>query len=244
MFRNYFKTAWRSIKASKAFSAINILGLSAGMAVALLIGLWVQYEFSYDRFLPGYEDLYQIKISFTVEGKTHTQEAISLPVSDVLRKEIPGVRDVAESDWMGSHNLVAGDKKLYQAGAEIGSDFLTMFRYPLLKGKAEEVLKDPYSIVLTESTATALFGKEDPMGKMVKLDNFHDMKVTGILQDLPRNSSLSFNYLVPFQYKEITEGWMKDARTTWTNNSFQIFVPTGNVHSSMSDVSIFCPGGR
>ena len=224
MFRNYFKTAWRNIRGSKVYSAINILGLAAGMAVALLIGLWVYNEYSYNKFLPGYQDLYQVKMSFTAEGQVNTQDATAIPVADVLRKDIPGVRYVAESDWMDAHNLAVGDKKLYLGGAMIGGDFLKMFRYPLLKGSAGTVLKEPYSIVLTQSTAIALFGKEDPLDKMVRIDNNHDLKVTGILADLPKNSSLQFNYLIPFAYKEQTEDWMKNARTQWTNNSFQIFV--------------------
>jgi len=224
MFRNYFKTAWRNIKGGRVYSAINILGLAAGMAVALLIGLWVVNEYSYDRWLPGYQDLYQVKMTYTNEGQKHTQDAVSLPIAGILRKDIPGIRYVAECDWIDSHNLAVGDKKLYLGGAMIGGDFLRLFHYPLLKGNEGTGLKDPYSIVLTQSTATALFGKEDPMNKMVKVDNSHELKVTGILKDLPKNSSLQFNYLIPFSYAELTQDWMKNARTQWTNNSFQLFV--------------------
>ena len=99
-----------------------------------------------------------------------------------------------------------------------------MFRYPLLKGDPASVLKDPYSIVLTSSLSKALFGDADPMGKTVRIDNMHEVKVTGILQDIQKNSSLQFNYLLPFSYKLATEDWMKDAPTNWYNNSFQIFV--------------------
>jgi ABC-type antimicrobial peptide transport system permease subunit len=224
MFKNYCKTAWRTIKGSKVYSAINILGLAAGMAVALLIGLWVYNEYSYDRWLPGYQNLYQVKLNFTYEGNTHTQDPVSLPIAGILRKDIPGIRYVAESDWMDAHNLAVGDKKLYLGGAMIGSDFLKMFHYPLLKGSAFISMKDPYSIILTQSTATALFGKEDPLNKPVRVDNSHDLKVTGILEDLPKNSSLQFNYLIPFGYAELTQDWMRHARTQWTNNSFQLFV--------------------
>ncbi|HTI07407.1 MAG TPA: ABC transporter permease [Puia sp.] len=224
MFKNYCKTAWRTIKGSKVYSGINILGLAAGMAVALLIGLWVYNEYSYDRWLPGYQQLYQVKMNFTNDGQTHTQDAVSLPIAGILRSNIPGVAYVAECDWMDAHNLAVGDKKLYLGGAMIGSDFLKMFRYPLLKGNAGACMTDPNSIVLTQSTATALFGKEDPMNKMVRVDNSHDLKVTGILKDVPKNSSLQFQYLIPFSFAEATQDWMKNARTTWTNNSFQLFV--------------------
>lgn len=224
MFQSYFKTAWRTILKSKGYSLINITGLAMGMAVALLIGLWVYNEYSYDRWLPGYEQAYQVKVNFTGEQGTRTQDAVSLPLVDVLRKDVPGIRVVAESDWMGSHDLMVGDKKLYSTGAMIGEGFLSIFRFPLLKGNAASVLKDPFSIVLTQSTAVALFGDQDPMNKLVKLDNYHDLKVTGILRDLPKNTSFDFNYLIPYSYNDATEPWYKQARTSWTNNSFQIFV--------------------
>ncbi len=210
---------------NKVYSGLNIVGLAAGMAVALLIALWVFYQYSYDRFLPNYSQLYQVELNFTDQHEgEHTQQAVSIPISDVLRKEYPEVKYVAESDWMGQHDLLVGNKKLYMNGAAIGSDFLKMFQYPLIKGNVNSVLRDAYSIVLTESTAKALFGDADPIDKTVRIDNKHDVKVTGIMKDVPKNSSLQFNYLLPFSYSEQTEDWMKNARTTYYNNSFQMFV--------------------
>jgi len=225
MIKNYLKIAWRNILNNKVYSALNIVGLAAGMAVALLIALWVVDEYSYDKFLPDYKSLYQVELNFTDphEGE-HTQQAVSLPIADVLRKEYPEVKYVAETDWMGQHDLLVGTKKLYMNGAAIGSDFLKMFQYPLIKGNKNDVLKDPFSIVLTESTAKALFGNADPMSKLVKIDNKYTLKVTGIMNDIPKNSTLQFNYLMPFSFNEATQDWMKTARTTYYNNSFQIFV--------------------
>jgi ABC-type antimicrobial peptide transport system permease subunit len=106
----------------------------------------------------------------------------------------------------------------------IGQDFLKIFHYPMIEGEPNTALQDPYSIVLTASTAKALFGDTDPMGKTIRIDDQHNVKVTGILQDIPRNSSLQFNYLLPFSYKISTEDGMKEATTSWYNNSFKIFV--------------------
>ena len=225
MIKNYLKIAWRNMRNNKVYSALNIVGLAAGMAVALLIALWVVNEYSYDKFLPGYKSLYQVELNFTDphEGE-HTQQAVSLPIADVLRKDYPEVKYVAESDWMGQHDLLVGNKKLYMSGAAIGIDFLKMFQYPLIKGNVNSVLTDPFSIVLTESTAKALFGDADPMEKLVRIDNQYNLKVTGIIKDVPKNSSLQFNYLFPFSFNEQTQAWMKDARTTYYNNSFQIYV--------------------
>jgi putative ABC transport system permease protein len=225
MIKSFFKTAWRNLVNNKVYSALNIIGLGAGMAVALLIGLWVLNEYSYDRFLPGYEQVYQVQLNSTSDRDgTHTQPAVSLPLAATLRKDFPEIAAVAESDWFDNHDLLVGDKKLYSAGAMIGEDFFKIFHYPLLQGDPATALQDPYSIVLTASVAKALFGDTDAMGKTVRIDDQHNVKVTGILKDIPRNSSLQFNYLLPFGYKISTEDWIKDATNSWYNNSFQIFV--------------------
>ncbi|HMH33988.1 MAG TPA: ABC transporter permease, partial [Puia sp.] len=228
MLRNYFKIAWRNLIHNKVYSAINIMGLATGMAVALIIGLWVHHEYSYDKFLPHYQRLYQVKRNFNSNGDTLTLETTSLKLANALR-EIPEIEYVAESDGMGPHGLMVGNKKLYVKGARIGSDFLEMFQYPLLQGNAGKALQDPFSIVLTQSTARSLFGEENPMNKTVLFDNHNYLKVSGILRDLPSNSSFQFNFLVPFSYYELTESWVKQARTeNFAWNDFQQFVQLRN----------------
>ncbi|HEY4194551.1 MAG TPA: ABC transporter permease [Mucilaginibacter sp.] len=225
MIRNYLKIAWRNILSNKVYSALNILGLAAGMAVALVIGLWVQYEYSYDRSLPGYEQLYQVRRNFNSNGETLTFSTTSLKLADVLRSSIPEIEYVAESDWMGSHGLMVGNNKFYMDGAQIGGDFLKMFQYPMVQGNAGNALHDPYSIVLTESTAKALFGNENPINKTVRIDNKHDLKVTGLIKDLPANSSFQFKYIIPFSYLEQTQDYVKRNRAgSFDGNGYQIFV--------------------
>jgi putative ABC transport system permease protein len=182
MIRNHFLIAWRNILKSKGYSAINIVGLAVGMAVTLLIALWAINEYSFDRFLPNYRLLYQVKVNFTGQHDgTHTQNGISLPLADVLRKEIPGVRRVAEADAVGNenHDLVVGDKKLYLNGGAVGSAFFKMFPFPFLKGDPASALKDPFSIVIDQSMATALFGDKDPINQAIRIDNDKVVKVTG-----------------------------------------------------------------
>jgi putative ABC transport system permease protein len=224
MIKNYLKIAWRNIIRNKVYSALNVLGLSAGMAVALLIALWVNYQYSFDKFIPNHKQLYQVRRNFNSNGDTLTFSTTSLKLADALRNNIPEIEHVAETDWMGSHGLMVGDKKFYLAGNQAGGDFLKMFRLPLIYGNADVALKDPYSIVLTQSTAKALFGNENAINKMVRVDNHDNLKVTGILKDLPDNSTFQFKYIIPFSYFEQTQSYVKQSRTSgFGNNSFQIF---------------------
>jgi hypothetical protein len=213
MIKNYFKTAWRNLINNKTYSAINIFGLAAGMAVALLIGLWVYSEYSYDKFLPGHEQVYRVKRNFDSNGDTLTFSTTSLKLAEALRTQVPEIEYVVESDWMGQHGLKVGEKKLFLRGGQSGSDFLKVFQYPLLQGNANTVFNDPYSIVLTESTAKALFGSDDPLNKMVRFDNKDELKVTGILKDFPANSTFQLNWIVPFSYLEQINPRIKANRT-------------------------------
>ena len=225
MIKNYFKTAWRNIIRTFGYSLLNVLGLATGMAVALLIGLWVYDQYCYDKSLPDYQRLYRVQRNFDSNGDTLTFLSTSLRLADALRNQIPEIEYVAETAGIGLHGLMVNNKKLYIDGGIMGTDFLKMFQYPLIKGNAATVFKDAYSIVLTQSTAKALFGNEDPINKTVRFDNENDLKVTGILKDLPGNSSFNFNYLVPFTYFEQTNDYVKGQRTgSFGNNSYRIYV--------------------
>jgi len=224
MFRNYLKIAWRNTIGNKVYSALNITGLAAGIAVTLLIALWAWHEYSYDRFLPNYTQLYQVKLNFYQNGDIQTQSGGCLPIADALRSNFPEVKYVAETGWTSSHSLIVGDKKLYQRGMIVGSDFLKMFQFHLLSGNPATVLNEPFSIILTQSTAKALFGNDDPIGKVLRIDNAHDVKVAGLMDNLPDNSTLQFSYLLPFSYWEQTEPWVKPARTDWTHYPFNQYV--------------------
>jgi len=224
MFTNYLKIAWRNIFKEKGYSSFNIVGLAVGMAVALLIGLWVQYHLSYDRFLPDYGLAYRAMVRSSPNGITSSGNSSCLPLAEAIRKDIPVVRYVAQADWGGQHSLMTGDRKLYSSGYFASEDFLKIFRYPLLSGNAAEVLKDPTSIVLTRSTALALFGTADCLNKTVRVDNQHDLKVAGVLADLPANSSMSFSYLIPFSYYIQTQDWIRQNLGNWDMDPIQTFV--------------------
>ncbi|MEO8710565.1 MAG: ABC transporter permease [Parafilimonas sp.] len=225
MFKNYLKTAWRNIIRTIGYSTLNIAGLAIGMAVALLIGLWVYDQYSFDKFLPEYQSVYRVQRNFDSNGDTLTFQTTSLKLADALRTQIPEIEYVAESDWTGSHGLNVGDKKLYINGAVSGTDIFKIFQYTFLEGNVNTAFKDAYSIVLTQSLAKSLFGNEDAMNKTVRYDNAHDLKVTGIIKDVPRNATFNFNYVVPSSYAYAVNPSAKaDGLQSFGNNNLQIFV--------------------
>lgn len=225
MFKNYFKIAFRNLLKNKVYSIINITGLAVGMAVALIIGLWAIREFSYNKFLPKYEKLYHVMSNLTTQKNgVETLIVSSVPELEYFKKEVPGVKNAVLCDWINYHNLSVGTTTITSNGAQIGAEFLTMFEYPLIKGNPEDVLKQTYSIVLTESIAKTLFGDVDPIGKMVKFDNENNLMVTGILKDIPSNSTLQFNYLVPFQFFLENTAWMKESKDRWDSQSNRLFI--------------------
>ncbi|HVU99506.1 MAG TPA: ABC transporter permease [Puia sp.] len=224
MLKSYFKLAWRNLKKDKLFSFIHISGLALGMTVALLIGLWAWYMYSYNRFLPGYRQAYQVKLNFDYKDHIQTQSGATLPLADALRSQVPGIRYVAESDWLGQHGLTAGERKLYLRGGAMGADFFHIFPFPFVEGDAATALRDPYSIVLTQSGAKALFGSADALNKIVRYENTHDLKVTGVVKDPPGNSSFQFSFIIPFSYDEQNADWVKQSRTNWGNHSYPVYV--------------------
>ena len=224
MFSNYLKIAWRNLVHNKVYSALNIAGLAAGMAVALLIGLWIYSQYAYDRFLPGYDQLYRVELNFFHSGEIRTQNGSALPLVEEFRKNYPEVKYASETDWGGQHSLVIGDKKLDPSGLSVGKDFLKMFPYPLVKGNVDSVFSDPNSIVLTESVAKALFGDQYPINRLIHIDNKNNVKVTGVMKDIPANSTLQFGFLLPYSYLEQTYPDTKNERTHWQNYSFPEYV--------------------
>ncbi len=216
MIKNYFKVAWRYMWHNKAFSALNIAGLSAGMAVALLIGLWIYGQYSYDRFLPAYDRLYQIKLNFNYNGQIQTQSGSALPVVDALRKNYPEVKYATATDWGAMRSLIVGDKRLTPAGRIVGVDFLHMFGFPIVKGVVFSASTGPNSIILTETVAKALFAGQDPLGKIIRVDNKNEVMVIGVMKDMPANSTLQPSYLLPDTYGQPDPA----AKTQWTNYSF------------------------
>jgi len=236
MFKNYFKIAWRNLLKNKIYSIINIAGLASGMAVAMIIGLWIYDEASANRHFKNYETLYQVMMHQTFDGIRGSQQALPFPMGEELKNKYPDFKGVAMCDWGQPHSLMYKEKKISKFGHFIGEDAVNMFSIKILDGD-KNPLHDPYSIVLTSETAKILFGNEDPLGKMVKIDNQTNLKVTAVVPKQPKNSSLNFDYLIPFQLQEIIYTWVKQYhKTNWGNNSWQVYVQL-NDNASLASVN-------
>jgi ABC-type antimicrobial peptide transport system permease subunit len=221
MIKNFFKIAWRSLLRSKGFSAINILGLVVGMASAILILLWIQNEVSYDQFHEKKDRIYEAWNRAEFSGELNCWNTTPKVLARALERDVPEVEQAVRVDWGTNFLFTIGDKKLTVRGTMVDSNFLQVFTFPLIKGHPGLVLKDMHSIVLTEKLAKKLFGNEEPMGKIIKIDNKENFTVTGILKDMPNNTRFSrFEYLVPWAYKR----FLGDDDEYWGNNSTRTYV--------------------
>jgi putative ABC transport system permease protein len=223
MLKMYIKTAWRSLVSNRVFSALNVFGLAAGMAVALMIGLWINDQRSYDRWLPGYEQAYQVNFNYSDNGTTRTRPDVCLPIAAALKNEIPGIAWAAPCFEGGTAVVTVGEKNLLLRALSAGSDFLNIFRFPLVAGNAGQALQDPASVVLTQSTARALFGNIDPIGKTVLIYSHEVLKVTAVIRDIPHNSTLQFDFITVLN-PHPRDGWAKNADNNWLNGPWHVYV--------------------
>ena len=221
MLKNYFKVAWRNLLRNKVYSFINITGLATGIAVALLVGLWIWDELSFNSYHRNHSQLAQVMLNQSANGQIYTNETIAMPLGEALRtRHRADFKYVSLSSWENEHVLSVGNDKLPASGRWVEPDFPEMFTLDIING-SRDVLKDPSTILIAESTAKALLGKENPINKTVKLDNKLDMKIGGVYKDLPHNSSFyNTKILLPWGNKE---NWM-NSQTSWTNHCGILYV--------------------
>ncbi len=223
MFRNYLKVAFRNLTRNSVYSFINIGGLAIGIACSLLILLWVWEEVTYDRFHKNNEQLGRLYINNFFSDNISSSQAVPLGPYEFLKTFDARIKNSCIAYWQNNSLLSVGEKKVYQIGHMVSPEFLEMFQFPLLKGSAENVLDAPRSIVITQSLAKSLFGDADPINQLVKLENDTELKVTGVLKDLPTNSTFKFQYLASWAiYGE--QDWAKRDRDNWDNESYPVYI--------------------
>lgn len=237
MLKNFFKIAWRNLIRNKGYSAINIGGLAVGMAVAILIGLWVYDELSYDKYHQNYERIAQVMQSANFNGEIGTQTANPALMGPEIRAKFGSdFKYVVQASWTGGHLLSVGNKHFTNTGIFFEPDAPDMLTLKILKG-TRAGLKDPYSIMLSASSAEAIFGKEDPMNKTIKLDRSLDVKVTGVYEDLPENTSFhDIKIIMPWDLWLIQNPWAKQMDEPWGSNFSQTFVQIAD-NADMQKVS-------
>lgn len=219
MFSNYFKIAFRNLWKNKAFSFINIAGLAVGMASAMLILLWIQNEMSHDRFHEKINRLYTMNNLDKFNGEVWAWNTTPKILGPTLKQDYPDVEDFARSNDV-SFLFTIGDKHLNAYGRFTDPGFLNMFSFPLIEGNVKTALSSNDRIVITQSFAKKLFGNEDAMGKIVRIDSADNFTVTGVMKDLPNNTAFQFDYLLPWTYMSKI-GWND---SNWQNNSVRTYV--------------------
>ncbi|MDR6942197.1 ABC transporter permease [Mucilaginibacter pocheonensis] len=224
MIRNYLKIAWRNLVKNKAHTLINITGLSVGMAVAILIGLWIWDELSYNKNYDNYDRIVQVWQNQTFNGVISPQTAMPMPLGYKLREDFKqDFKYTILSTWTDTHIISYGDKKLTKTGNYMQAEAPDLLTLKMQKG-SRSGLADPSSIMLSASLAKAIFGDADPMLKTIKIDNQWNVKVTGVYEDMPHNSDFrDLGFIAPWDLYMTTMSWLKNARTRWGNNSWQIF---------------------
>lgn len=225
MFKNYLKIAWRNLWKNKGYTAINIGGLALGMAVTLIIGLWIQDELTHNAYFKNKGSIAQVFQSQTFNGNTGTGPAIPRPLEKALRDSYAdNFKYLVMSSWNVSRYLKYKDKSLSKTGNFMQREAPEMLDLKILKGE-KDGLRELNSVMLSESVAKALFGDEEPIGKTLQVNNQYDVMVSAVYEDIPFNNSFNDSeYIMPWDKLVATQEWMKNAIDQWGNNSFQMFV--------------------
>jgi putative ABC transport system permease protein len=235
MLENFFKTAFRNINRNRGFSFLNISGLAVGMASALLILLWVHNELTYDRAYKNSDHLYQAWNRDKGNNGINCWNVTIKILGPTLKKDYPEIEKATRVNWDASILFSVGEKRLNVIGTMVDPDFLTMFGFPFLEGDMNSALSKPDNIVITEKLSKTLFGKTDPMGKTVRLDNKHDFAVSGVMKDLPTNTDFHFEFLLPWSYMRT----INQEDSSWDYNSTHNFIllkPNASITSVNSKI--------
>jgi putative ABC transport system permease protein len=221
MFKNYFRIAFRSMMRNKSFSAINILGLSIGIAVCFIIMLFVQHELSYDRFNTNADNIYRIVFKANINGGKINEGNVMPPVAQALKNDYPEVKEATRLRTMGHPRIDLNGKVFTDASlALVDSNFFNVFTIPFIQGDAKTALLQPNCVVLSKSAAHQLFGNEDPIGKLVRFKkeiNVPPFIVTGVFDNIPSNSHFHFDMFGSLMSEpdEKSNSWMSSNYFTY-----------------------------
>jgi putative ABC transport system permease protein len=224
MIKNYLKIAFRSLVKNKFSSFINVGGLAVGMGVAMLIGLWIHDELSFNTWHKNYERIAQVKTNADYSGTIYTVSSQPMPLAEELRSSFGNdFKYIVKSTQTEQHVLSSGDKKFTEQGNYMQPEAPEMLTLEMLGG-TRAGLTDPNSIFLSGSLAKKLFAAEDPVGKIVKVDNKFSVKVTGVYKDLPDNSEFkNLHFIAPFDFYLSSYDWARNKQNDWNNLALQVY---------------------
>jgi putative ABC transport system permease protein len=202
MFKNYFKTAWRNLLKNKFYSAINIAGLTLGLAVGILVLLWVQDELSFDGFYKKAKDIYRLELW---GGTGNNRQIFTIgvaPIGPFSKQQLPGVQDYVRLVGNSDYSLYKYQDKVFGDENAIYADpsLFSMFDLTLMKGDNAKPFADDHSVVITQRTAEKFFGSQDPVGKVIIGDNKVNLTVSGVINNIPKNTSIQYDMIMPISY--------------------------------------------
>jgi ABC-type antimicrobial peptide transport system permease subunit len=225
MFKNYLRTAWRNLVKNKGYSTINISGLAIGMAVAMLIGLWIYDELSFDGNFQNRHRIAQVVQNVTNNGEVQTWTSVPFPLAQELRSNYGSdFKHVITAVNMGDHLLTINNKIFKKTGGYFEKGMPEMFSLKMVRGNWNS-LDDPSSIILSASAAKAWFGNEDPLNKMIIIDKNPVVKVTGVYEDFPYNSTFAgLDFVSTWEFFYTNSPWLKTMEDPWRPNFTTLFV--------------------
>ena len=218
MLKNYLKIVIRKIRKHKAYSFINIAGLAVGMACTILIMLWVQDEMSYNQYHKNIEDIYWMVEWSRGESLWGSVTALG----PALKKDYPEIKNIARyANGKPRFLIQYKDKSFFEKTLFCDYSIFEIFSFPIINGNAPPDKTDPYIIMLSQKKAAKFFGSDNPVGKVLHIDNQYDLKVVGVFQDIPQNSTIRFDVIVPLEFANIayqptySEDWSNDGNQTY-----------------------------
>ncbi|HFA49566.1 MAG TPA: ABC transporter permease [Bacteroidetes bacterium] len=219
MYKNYLKIALRNLFKQRAHSTINLLGLAFGLACTTIIALWIKRELSVNQFHERKAQLFRILEHQTYGDDTFTFGSTPGPLAEKLKTDFPEITHASRATWGDRSLLSYNGQSFYENGISVEPDFLKMFTFPLLRGNAETALLQPNNILISKELADKYFIGEDPMGKLIKVGAETEYRVAGVLENVPKNSSMKFDFLLPLDNYLKENDWLKN----WHSNGIRTY---------------------
>ena len=221
MLENYFKVSLRNIIRQKSYSVINIIGLSVGLATCTLIFLWVHDEWKFDRFHSNSERIFTVMLNNSYsDGSINSYPATPVRLAEAIKSDLPEVEFVSQTSMNTELLVKSEDKAFLQNGIYSDPVLFQIFSFPIEKGDKSNPISNRNAIAISQGLSKRLFGSQNPIGKMLQVGGKHNMMVSSVFSDLPENSSLQFDFVLPFEIFKAENPWTKN----WQSGGSKTYV--------------------